>query len=151
MTTRYCIYCLPSILLAPHLGPIPHDEFIDIALGFQELLREQASPQTATPAAPSRPAPALGGRTLSRLTSISSLNRRTGQMECGICLLSMGSDVVKPMATPPCGHVSCYDCLLRIVMDAREVGQGRGSCPTCRHSYSEREIRKLFFNTYISR
>jgi hypothetical protein len=81
----------------------------------------------------------IGGRD----SSVSFRNPSTGLMECSICLLKMGGDAEKSMAAPPCGHMYCYDCLVRV--DRLAKGKNRsGNCPTCRQSYSEIEIKKVY-------
>jgi len=82
-------------------------------------------------------------RKLDHTPNVSSRNLSTGALECGICLSPMGGDADNSVAAPLCGHVYCYDCLVRIDIDAK----GRDSsatCPTCRQAYSEIDIRRVY-------
>ncbi|KAL4448010.1 hypothetical protein ABPG75_005229 [Micractinium tetrahymenae] len=45
--------------------------------------------------------------------------------KCGICMEAMGGSQGRPMASGPCGHVYCHDCLLEAV-------RAQKKCPTCR-------------------
>jgi hypothetical protein len=76
-------------------------------------------------------------------SSGSCRNPSTGPMECSICLSPMGGNAGKSMAALPCGHIYCYDCLVRVDRLARG-GDGSGNCPTCRQSYSKIEIKKVY-------
>lgn len=108
-------------------NPSNRPSFVDITI----KLREIASNEGVNLVVDTAPGTSAGGRTIAE----SSRNPRTRQMECGVCLEPMGLDTDKSMATPPCGHMYCYDCLVEI---------DSGKCPTCRQSYTKRQITKLF-------
>ena len=115
------------------MNPSRRPNFPDVAA----KLRELAVNESMDPAHDHDTTPG-GGKRWGRTTSISSRNPSTGVMECGICLSHMGGDEAKSMAAPPCGHIYCFDCLIQI---ERNVG---GNCPTCRQSYSEDEIKRVY-------
>ncbi|KAL4525593.1 hypothetical protein Ndes2437A_g04043 [Nannochloris sp. 'desiccata'] len=92
-----------------HLGPIPRDEFVDMALAVQTSLAQQASSPSA-----SLPPQAPSSKTWGRTGSLSSRNPETGLMQCGICSEEMGGGAEKSMAAAPCGHAYCYDCLVQV-------------------------------------
>ena len=115
------------------MNPSRRPNFPDVAA----KLRELAVNESMDPARDHDTTPG-GGKRWGRATSISSRNPSTGVMECGICLSHMGGDEAKSMAAPPCGHIYCFDCLIQI---ERNVG---GNCPTCRQSYSEDEIKRVY-------
>lgn len=49
---------------------------------------------------------------------------------CIICL-----DVLKDPAALPCGHVFCYECIVRLVRNVEPYVK-QHFCPTCRHEYT---------------
>ncbi|KDD71353.1 hypothetical protein H632_c5225p0 [Helicosporidium sp. ATCC 50920] len=56
---------------------------------------------------------------------------------CGICLDPMGPQTSKTMASGPCGHIYCADCL-------KEVCRVQRKCPTCRKALTARNVRNVF-------
>lgn len=59
--------------------------------------------------------------------------------KCGICMEPMGGSQGRPMASGPCGHVYCHECLLEAV-------RAQKKCPTCRKTLQVRQIHKVFVN-----
>lgn len=98
------------------------ENFIDVALAAQA-------------AAAGEPPPAPGPAP-KPIASSSMTNPVTGAMECGMCFEAMGGPGAgaREMATPPCGHLYCRPCLIRV---ARE---GSSKCPACREVYYEWQV-----------
>ncbi|GAB4824162.1 hypothetical protein N2152v2_011208 [Parachlorella kessleri] len=58
-------------------------------------------------------------------------------VKCGICLEVMGGSSGKAMASGPCGHVYCRDCLTEAV-------RAQKKCPTCRRNLQLRQLHQVF-------
>ncbi|KAJ7178047.1 hypothetical protein C8R46DRAFT_668880 [Mycena filopes] len=71
----------------------------------------------------------------------SALSQLTQSLTCQICL-----DLLhKPYALAPCGHVSCYNCLVSWFTAARDpeehfLGPRKKTCPHCRATIRERPV-----------
>lgn len=59
--------------------------------------------------------------------------------KCGICLDPMGGATGKAMASGPCGHVYCRECLAGAV-------RAQKKCPTCRKNLKANQIHQVFLN-----
>ena len=104
------------------INPATRPSFVEITT----TLREMATTEGVDPAEYPTPHTTVVGT--------SSRNPSTGLMECGICYAPMGGGAAKSMATIPCGHIFCFDDLVR--PDVR-------NCPLCRRPYTRGQILKL--------
>ncbi|WIA33437.1 hypothetical protein OEZ86_006569 [Tetradesmus obliquus] len=57
-------------------------------------------------------------------------------LKCLICLDGIKADC---MATTPCGHVFCYECIMDAVRATKK-------CPKCRKTTTLKQIKRLYPN-----
>ncbi len=129
-----------------------HSEIIELILATQQSLNDATATATATTSTtattssgpsltPSAPIPLPPEPTSSshrrNTPSEPPPKRSEGLKDCGLCFEPMGGNATRQMAVPPCGHLFCYVCWMRVVKE-------QGKCPLCSAKVSARDIRKIY-------
>lgn len=111
--------------MRPTAPPIPQDNHVD----------EVSSRPSALPKPPPAGRPeGDGGNTSTAVV---------GLLDCAVCMERMGGNALLAMAVLPCGHPACFNCLKKVVEGAK-ASHRSPKCPTCRKSYQEEQIRKVY-------